>query len=75
MSNRAQITHQAARDGVPAPTVERDYVLAHIIAGARLEQYRYRWTNELEVHVAGEVPHFASVERAVSRRLRHIDLI
>ena len=33
MSNRAQITRQAARDGVPAPTVERDYVLAHIIAG------------------------------------------
>ena len=32
MSNRAQITQQAARDGVPAPTVERDYVLAHIIA-------------------------------------------
>ena len=33
MSNRAQITQQAARDGVPAPAVERDYVLAHIIAG------------------------------------------
>ena len=33
MSNRAQITRQAARDGVPAPTVERDYVLAHIVAG------------------------------------------
>lgn len=33
MSNLAQITQQAARDGVPAPTVERDYVLAHIIAG------------------------------------------
>lgn len=33
MSNRAQITRQAARDGVPAPTVERDYVLSHIIAG------------------------------------------
>ena len=32
MTNRAQITQQAARDGVPAPTVERDYVLAHIIA-------------------------------------------
>ena len=32
MTNRAQITRQAARDGVPAPTVERDYVLAHIIA-------------------------------------------
>ena len=29
MTNRAQITRQAARDGVPAPTVERDYVLAH----------------------------------------------
>ena len=33
MSNRAQITQQAARDGVPAPALERDYVLAHIIAG------------------------------------------
>ncbi len=32
MSNRAQITQQAARDGVTAPTVERDYVLAHVIA-------------------------------------------
>ena len=31
MTNRAQITHQAARDGVPAPTVERDYVLADIV--------------------------------------------
>ena len=33
MINKAQITQRAARDGVPAPTVERDYVLAHIIAG------------------------------------------
>ena len=32
MSNLAQITQQAARDDIPAPTVERDYVLAHIIA-------------------------------------------
>ena len=32
MTNRAQITRRAARDGVPAPTVERDYALAHIIA-------------------------------------------
>ena len=32
MTNRAQITRQAARDGVPAPAVERDDVLAHIIA-------------------------------------------
>lgn len=32
MTNRAQITQRAARDSVPAPTVERDYVLAHIIA-------------------------------------------
>ena len=42
---------------------------------ARLEQYRRRWTNELEAHVAGEVPHLAPVERAVSRRLRGINLI
>lgn len=33
MSNRAQITRQAAADDVPAQTVERDYVLAHIVAG------------------------------------------
>lgn len=33
MSNQALITQQAARDNVPAPTVERDYVLAHIVAG------------------------------------------
>ena len=32
MTNRAQITQQAARDGVPATTVERDYALAHIVA-------------------------------------------
>ena len=32
MSNRAQINQQAARDDVPAPTVEQDYVLAHIMA-------------------------------------------
>ena len=32
MTNRAQITQRAARDGVPAATVERDYVLAHVIA-------------------------------------------
>ena len=32
MTNRTQITRKAARDGVPAPTVERDYVLAHIVA-------------------------------------------
>ena len=42
---------------------------------SRLEQYRRRWTNELEIHVAGEVPHFERVERAVSRRLRGINLI
>ena len=33
MNVHAQITRQADRDGVAAPTVERDYVLAHIIAG------------------------------------------
>lgn len=33
MTNKAQITQQAARDGVPATTVERDYVLAHLVAG------------------------------------------
>jgi len=33
MITRAQITRRADADGVPAITVERDYVLAHIIAG------------------------------------------
>ena len=33
MIARAQITRRADEDGVPARTVERDYVLAHIIAG------------------------------------------
>ena len=33
MTTRAHITRRAAKDGVPARTVERDYVLAHIIAG------------------------------------------
>ena len=33
MITRAHITRRAATDGVPAKTVERDYVLAHIIAG------------------------------------------
>ena len=42
---------------------------------ARLERYRRRWTNELEIHVAGEVPHFEQVERAVSRHLREANLI
>ena len=37
MTNRAHITRQAARDGVPAPTVERDYVLAHLLSGRAIE--------------------------------------
>ena len=41
----------------------------------RLPQYRRRWTNELKVHVPGEVPHFEQVERSVSRRLRAIGLL
>jgi uncharacterized protein len=42
---------------------------------ARLPQYRNRWTNELEIHVTGEVPHFEHVERTVSRRLRAVGLL
>lgn len=41
----------------------------------RLEQYRHRWATELEVHVAGAVPHFELVERAVSRHLRGVNLV
>jgi len=33
MITKAHITRRAARDNVPAVTVERDYVLAHVIAG------------------------------------------
>lgn len=32
MSNRAQITRQLTHGGVPVPTVEQDYVLAHVMA-------------------------------------------
>lgn len=32
MINRAQITRRSADEDVPARTVERDYILAHIIA-------------------------------------------
>ena len=42
---------------------------------ARLEQYHRRWTNELEIHVPGEVPHFEHVERTVSRQLRAVGLL
>ena len=42
---------------------------------ARLPQYRVRWTDELEIHVPGEVPHFDQVERTVSRRLRGVGLL
>lgn len=42
---------------------------------ARLPQYRRRWTNELDIHVSGEVPHFEQVERTVSRRLRAAGLL
>jgi hypothetical protein len=41
----------------------------------RLEQYRHRWTTELEIHVPGEVPHFEQVERSVSRHLRVVALL
>jgi predicted nucleotidyltransferase component of viral defense system len=33
MITKAHITRRAAQDNVPAKTVERDYVLAHVIAG------------------------------------------
>ena len=36
----------------------------------RLQQYRDRWTNELESFVLGDVPQFNQVERMVSRYLR-----
>ncbi len=42
---------------------------------SRLQQYRRRWTNELEIHVPGEVPHFENVERTVTRRLRGVGLL
>ena len=42
---------------------------------ARLTQYRRRWENELEIHVPGDVPHYAQVERVVSRHLRAAGLL
>lgn len=33
MINKAQITRRADREGVPAKTVERDCILAHVVAG------------------------------------------
>ncbi len=42
---------------------------------SRLQQYRRRWTNEIEIHVPGEVPHFEHVERTVTQRLRGVGLL
>lgn len=39
MTNKAQITQVAAADDVPAPTVERDYVLTHVIGGLAVVGY------------------------------------
>jgi len=41
----------------------------------RINQYRDRWENELQEHVAGDVPHFARVERHVTRCLRQAGLL
>lgn len=39
MITRQQIIGRAHQDGVPAPTVERDYVLAHcLVAVSRLPE-------------------------------------
>lgn len=42
---------------------------------ARLRQYRDHWTNELGIHMPGDVPHFEHVERTVSRHLRAVGLL
>lgn len=42
---------------------------------SRLRQYRGRWTNELQIHLPDQVPHFENVERAVSRLLRGAGLL
>lgn len=41
----------------------------------RIDQYRKRWKAELREHVPGEIPHFADVERRVSRHLRRAGLL
>ena len=42
---------------------------------ARLNQYQQRWEIELQEHVPGEIPHFNSVVRGVSRELRRAGLL
>jgi len=80
VTNRAQITQRAARDATDIFLCKAEH--RHLNAEgfgasfrAQLPQYRRRWTDELEVHVPGEVPHFDQVERAVSRWLRSVGLL
>ncbi len=47
MITKAHITRRAAQDNVPAVTVERDYVLAHVIAGAAVAGLLVGCTKEL----------------------------
>lgn len=69
MISRAQITKRASEDGVDARVVERDYVLAHVVA----------LISAHDTHAAldslAEVPHFDEVERRVRRALRKAQLL
>ena len=42
---------------------------------SRLDQYRRRWDNELQIHAPGKVPHIEQVERTVARLLRGTGLL
>ena len=60
MSSLGLITKQAERDGVSAPTVERDYVLAHIIAGlGSLGRDHGRGSARTAVHAASTQKRYA----------------
>jgi len=43
MITKAHITRRAAQHDVPAITVERDYVLAHVIAGVATPENDTTW--------------------------------
>ena len=47
MINKAQITRRSAKEDVPAQTVERDYILAHIIAAVSDIQEESGWSSKV----------------------------
>ena len=61
MITSSRLIQQADTDGVPTPTVERDYVLTHVLAAI---------ASTLDQHVSDEPPPFVATECAVRRALR-----